>query len=502
MGVAGIGCGPSRGWHVIQIVLGILVLVVSIGLGVWSIRGRRTGPEPRCPACDYVLFGVYTARCPECGGGLDWDKIETDRDHVRWLPLSIACLFFLTSILTITVPIGEVDWLDIAPFRVQVYLAEHGNKDALELIRNELRKGELTLGQCSHLGDVCLEQQKLTQRQSTPTQREWLNLLQGLHFKGRLSDQQKNVYFNQSITNVRLDVRPRMPAEGPFPIQLSLDQFTGHWSWTGEGMSSSSLRVELSNERVRLRDDLNERFRDYFTASAWDSRSVARPLLGDYGEHRFYLCRTLDVPAGKYSLIYTATLELLAEPFEKVVWSKDVEFTQTVRVDYSDAVVIANVTPSPQDAAMLQRLISVQGGNWLTMKPESLGMISGCHADRILDVSLEKMTPISFAFDVEIVTRNGSYPVGWIAAQAGDSRIRSCFREAANTFIDVSGKPLTHANAMIRLSPSVDAARQTISLAEIWNGSLLLGPIQIELPAIPAPLPPLSQPSIDTAPAD
>lgn len=486
----------------IQIVLGILVLVVGIGLGVWSIRGRRTGPEPRCPACEYVLFGVYNARCPECGGDLDWDKIETDRDHVRWLPLSIGCVLFLTSILTITVPIGEVDWLGNAPFRVQVYLARHGNKDALELIRNELRKDELTLGQCSHLAEVCLEQQKLSQLQSAPPRHDWLNLLQGLHYKGRLSEQQKDVYFNQAIANVRLDVRPRMPAEGPFPIQLSLEQLTGRWSWTGEGMPSSSLRVELSNERVRLRDELNERYRDYFTASAWDTRSAARPSLGDYGEHSFYLCRTLDVPAGKYSLIYSATIELLSEPNEKVIWSKDVEFTRTVRVDYADAVDIASVTPSPQDAAMLQRLICFQGGHWLTMKPESLGLIGSCSPDRILDVSLEKMTPISFAFDVEIVTRNGSYPVGWIAAQAGDTRIRSCFREAANTFIDVSGKPLTHANAMIKLRPSINAARQTISLAEIWNGSLLLGPVPIELPSTPAPLPPLSQPSIDTAPID
>jgi hypothetical protein len=52
----------------------ILILVIGITLlhaGAFCIRighwPRRTGTDPFCGKCDYVLLGLESERCPECG---------------------------------------------------------------------------------------------------------------------------------------------------------------------------------------------------------------------------------------------------------------------------------------------------------------------------------------------------------------------------------------------------------------------------------------------------
>lgn len=39
--------------------------------------------HPRCPHCDYILLGLDSARCPECGTAIDWDFVTTATQRGR-----------------------------------------------------------------------------------------------------------------------------------------------------------------------------------------------------------------------------------------------------------------------------------------------------------------------------------------------------------------------------------------------------------------------------------
>ena len=49
------------------VLLGWPIPVVGALLLFRGIRGRRVGDEPRCRKCKYILIGISSSRCPECG---------------------------------------------------------------------------------------------------------------------------------------------------------------------------------------------------------------------------------------------------------------------------------------------------------------------------------------------------------------------------------------------------------------------------------------------------
>ncbi len=52
------------------------------GLYLLFIRSRRgIGPEPRCHHCDYILIGISSDRCPECGTRIDHELGAEHRRH-------------------------------------------------------------------------------------------------------------------------------------------------------------------------------------------------------------------------------------------------------------------------------------------------------------------------------------------------------------------------------------------------------------------------------------
>lgn len=57
-------------------------LLIACGLWVAIRRSRRRiGSEPRCPSCDYLLIGLSSGRCPECGN--PFDSVDLVHGHRR-----------------------------------------------------------------------------------------------------------------------------------------------------------------------------------------------------------------------------------------------------------------------------------------------------------------------------------------------------------------------------------------------------------------------------------
>ncbi|MEK6642761.1 MAG: hypothetical protein AABZ08_02540 [Planctomycetota bacterium] len=347
---------------------------------------------------------------------------------------------------------------------------------------------KLTAGQYKHLGDLCLSKQLRVTMRETGVATEWLALLQGLYGLKHLSDTQTQCYFDQSISDVGFNVRLKVRAGGPLPLRLSVRLTSGIWA--ASEFEDPKLRFDVSNERIRLHHVLSGQVRDYLFVSSWPGKKEHRlPWVG-WGEWSSSRCGEIDVPAGKYTLAYSATLEFQTVKTAMVVWSKEVQFKREIRVEWDDADDVVRIPPTAEELNRLQGILSVRGGDWLIESDDALGKVAMSDPENILEFDLTEFLPVPVAFDVEIYTPTQSYPIGWIAAGNGDSKVRSEFRWAEVPAIPRSSRGVRFCDVMVKLRASDEVARQTCDLYAIWDGELTLGPIHMGLPITPATLPP------------
>ena len=94
-------------------VLILLIGVVLLHAGAFLIRighwPRRTGTEPFCRRCDYVLLGIDSDRCPECGQFLSPRTILRGQ-RVRRGDLTFLGAFLLLLGATIAIA-STSDWI-------------------------------------------------------------------------------------------------------------------------------------------------------------------------------------------------------------------------------------------------------------------------------------------------------------------------------------------------------------------------------------------------------
>jgi ribosomal protein L37E len=64
-------------WIIWVIMYTLAFTVVTQGVVALSKRGQ--GNEERCEKCGYILYGLQTPRCPECGTAFDRTRITAQR---------------------------------------------------------------------------------------------------------------------------------------------------------------------------------------------------------------------------------------------------------------------------------------------------------------------------------------------------------------------------------------------------------------------------------------
>jgi hypothetical protein len=68
--------------------------------GLWLVLRRsrkRTGTEPRCHQCDYILIGILSQRCPECGTTIDHDRLPRGQRRARTLRVAAGLVLLATA---------------------------------------------------------------------------------------------------------------------------------------------------------------------------------------------------------------------------------------------------------------------------------------------------------------------------------------------------------------------------------------------------------------------
>jgi hypothetical protein len=76
----------------------VVPLLLAVGL-LYAGRRRRVGDEPHCRGCNYLLHGIQSERCPECGTALWPLAIVRGEPTRRWAPFVAGWLMIVLTAL-------------------------------------------------------------------------------------------------------------------------------------------------------------------------------------------------------------------------------------------------------------------------------------------------------------------------------------------------------------------------------------------------------------------
>lgn len=236
----------------------LIALLVGVALLARGLRGRRVGDEPHC-RCGYLLHGLESEVCPECGEALTPARIRYGtRRRIRWqiIAASLCLAFALTGLSLHLAGVAQrIDWYRLAPMSWLANAAESGNRDALAEIDRRLGAPKINASDFRAAVETGLRVQE--NRPPAADLQAWLNLLSKLESKACLSPQQRDQFFSNIVElslvarsrlrqgdplAYRIDMLVRAPNTGLFARRL---EFTGAKLgadgpvWLGHGMTES-----------------------------------------------------------------------------------------------------------------------------------------------------------------------------------------------------------------------------------------------------------------------
>jgi hypothetical protein len=110
---------PLTGPYVTLLIMGLILLHAGAFLLRLAWFPRRIGETPHCRSCGYILEGIDSDRCPECGQHVSPRTIVRGQRVRRPYLAAIACLLVLlgltASILTLTDRFRAIDFYSYKP---------------------------------------------------------------------------------------------------------------------------------------------------------------------------------------------------------------------------------------------------------------------------------------------------------------------------------------------------------------------------------------------------
>src|SRR5580704_7366174 len=98
---------------------GLVLLILFAAALIFRGRKRYVGTDPHCRKCDYLLHGLESGRCPECGSMLSTAEIVYGERRRRVLSLAGGWLLILVVGLLIVSGefsnIQQIDWYHYVP---------------------------------------------------------------------------------------------------------------------------------------------------------------------------------------------------------------------------------------------------------------------------------------------------------------------------------------------------------------------------------------------------
>jgi hypothetical protein len=457
-----------------------LLLVISLWL---LLKNRRTvGTQPQCRKCDYLLIGLSSDRCPECGTPITPKSIVHGARQRRPGRIAAGCMGIALAVGTVWQPTrifvqttNFYQWKPTfmvmrdlrtgsgrpspgvdTPLTRSIGNTGHGwvrervdlARIAFEELLRRDKAGKLSATYRHEIEEMALASQ--TPNSQIPLWWDLSDYLSERMIAGDLSADQQARFYQRSAT-LTLNVRPTILLGDDVPIRMKHEIYLpcpkGEVEWLAN-TTCKSLKVNGDTLPSFL---------------SWDALKLTPAEQSP--DERLLPC---SVP-GHYQIDATVLYEIYVGPSGNAERGKLLHVE--VRTASANFDVVAPTTENaikfidqPAMADKLRAGLSPIGFHYNIWHP---GEVFG---------SIDFGTvPVNVAFDVFAKYGGKEYPIGHFAAAAGEYSFNTggrCDSDPSNPL----PKPPPTIDIVLRTNPAV--ARTTIDLFQIWNG-------EIDFPNIP-----------------
>ncbi len=199
----------------------VVLLGVGVALLVRGLVGRRVGEEPRCRRCGYIVHGIESGQCPECGLALVPGAVRAGVRVRRWRALGLGCVLLLIGAgLGVAVGTGwaaRTNFYQYLPTGWVVKAAGRGSADAMTIVEKRVIADEVKGAQLREVIETGLAVHG-AERSDVNTQR-WVDLLAQIEKHVGMTKEQSERFCSQMF---RLEVfaPPRVVSGGHFNAEL------------------------------------------------------------------------------------------------------------------------------------------------------------------------------------------------------------------------------------------------------------------------------------------
>lgn len=438
---AALGMARISGWGLL---LTAGPALVGVWLLAWGCRGRRVGEEPRCSKCGYILLHLASYHCPECGTEISAGNTVTGEHRRGWGRVIAGILFLTMASLVMTPPamraVAAISWYQYKP--AGFVLDDLDSPGTYLKAITELQRRESAGGLPQRTRRKLVEKALKEQAPATATpRRELLDYLGGVLLAGRLTDQEKERFLDQTCM-VTMTVRPVVAEGDPVPVGVSHKRFgpEGGTYPIGFWISYWSRNMRIDG-KVAQSGSTGGSGRLSGESTSWTTLPA-----GNIGKHTIEADNDWKVWYGTHH--DEARSQLLGER------------SCTTRIPYE--VV-------PREKAPKIGLLDSEELRTLVLAAVKIGRVSR-GKDGYLNIHFQfTSAPCDLAFDVFVLTDKGEMKAESITCAKG----KSTSYGTGCTFKEVPAR----VNVLLR--GSVHVAKQTVDLGEIYSGEILFRDVAV-----------------------
>jgi hypothetical protein len=424
-----------------------LPLVLAVPLLIRG-RRRRVGSEPHCRKCDYLLHGIESERCPECGSALS-PKTIVHGERRRRVPSFIGGWLLLLLGLAIviaaaTVQVQQIDWYEYEPTHfVLKDLASQNNATVIKAWHELTRRdalGSLSAGVRDKLVQFAIAQQGKAAAPYSPLDTDTINYLGSRITAGDLPKDQQTKVFEQSV-QTNLLIRPRVLQGDSIPYLFA---HQGLGPTNGSYWSTLSERGGAIDGRIEPNENIG--------ASGSDSGFGS----GSFGSS------LSPLPPGKHQIALNFRIQIFRGTMNvgpsTLLYQADRTLTGSVEIVTKEIGLPIQPLFDPKVAASVNAAISP-------------GSFTYSSKNKFLDGEIRiNNAPVNLAFDVFARYDGAEHPLNAVTYRANSG----LWQFGVN-----SQPPLPPPKTIdLILRPSEAAARNTVDLQNYWNRELVF-------PAVP-----------------
>ncbi|HTW95465.1 MAG TPA: hypothetical protein VMD30_11755 [Tepidisphaeraceae bacterium] len=210
-------------------IVGLMLLVLG-GRLLYVGRKRWIGTEPHCRQCDYLLHGIDSERCPECGSYLSQATIVHGEARRKWNAFVAGWLILMALLAGVGVvgsgQLQQIDWYHYLP---TYFVMRDLNSAApatvqrawTELTRRE-KAGSLSVGNRQELIAYALMKQRSAPLPVTSLAQAAIDFLGQEYASGNLTASEQ-AQFGRQCVRIQLKVRKEVVAGDFVQYQLKED---------------------------------------------------------------------------------------------------------------------------------------------------------------------------------------------------------------------------------------------------------------------------------------